>query len=597
MIKRVLTFFMLALLAFSVTVTATPAIGLAQEAECADTYTVQADDWLSKIADRFLGNVLAYPAVVDATNEAAAADDSFAAILDANLIEVGQKLCIPAAEAAQASLSEVGGEVTVDPPQAGGTLRVAFQNEWAGLDPHTVSSYSSYQILNNVLEPLTAYDDNLNLVPWLAESWEQSEDGLTWTFKLREGVMFHNGREMTAEDVKWSFDRLIDPETGAGNAANVGPAGTVIEVIDDYTVSITHPEPVGILPQTLAFNRASGIIAKESLNDQGVIAQPIGTGPFMISEVEGTTRIKLDKHADYWQAGLPYLDAIEITPIPDDTVREAALLGGEIDWVLAIAPQNFEKLDADPNVVVSTVPQLSYDYIGLNMLRQPFDDVRVRQAIALALDREQIAEAGYFGLAVPVQGPTGPGSPWYFDYAPYDRDVEKAKALLAEAGYADGFEMELMPTVQYGETVRGAQVVQQQLAEIGITASINAPEWSEWLELEGSGQYDAYLCNWNGLIDADQYYYLQHKSDQVFNFTGYNNPEFDQLVTDARSTSDFDTRYALYQDLNQILVDEAPYVYMYNKLEIRAHGDNVKGFVTRPDQANNFWGVWLDQAE
>jgi peptide/nickel transport system substrate-binding protein len=597
MIKRVLTFFMLALLAFSVTVTATPAIGLAQEAECADTYTVQADDWLSKIADRFLGNVLAYPAVVDATNEAAAADDSFAAILDANLIEVGQKLCIPAAEAAQASLSEVGGEVTVDPPQAGGSLRVAFQNEWAGLDPHTVSSYSSYQILNNVLEPLTAYDDNLNLVPWLAESWEQSEDGLTWTFKLREGVMFHNGREMTAEDVKWSFDRLIDPETGAGNAANVGPAGTVIEVIDDYTVSITHPEPVGILPQTLAFNRASGIIAKESLNDQGVIAQPIGTGPFMISEVEGTTRIKLDKHADYWQAGLPYLDAIEITPIPDDTVREAALLGGEIDWVLAIAPQNFEKLDADPNVVVSTVPQLSYDYIGLNMLRQPFDDVRVRQAIALALDREQIAEAGYFGLAVPVQGPTGPGSPWYFDYAPYDRDVEKAKALLAEAGYADGFEMELMPTVQYGETVRGAQVVQQQLAEIGITASINAPEWSEWLELEGSGQYDAYLCNWNGLIDADQYYYLQHKSDQVFNFTGYNNPEFDQLVTDARSTSDFDTRYALYQDLNQILVDEAPYVYMYNKLEIRAHGDNVKGFVTRPDQANNFWGVWLDQAE
>jgi peptide/nickel transport system substrate-binding protein len=292
----------------------------------------------------------------------------------------------------------------------------------------------------------------------------------------------------------------------------------------------------------------------------------------MISEVEGTSRIKLDKHPDYWQAGLPYLDAIEITPIPDDTVREAALLGGEVDWVLSIAPQNFEKLDADPGVVVSTVPQLSYDYIGLNMTRAPFDDVRVRQAIALALDREQIAEAGYFGLAVPVQGPTGPGSPWYFDYAPYDRDVEQAKALLAEAGYADGFEMELMPTVQYGETVRGAQVVQQQLADIGITASINAPEWSEWLELEGSGQYDAYLCNWNGLIDADQYYYLQHKSDQVFNFTGYNNPEFDDLVTDARSTSDFDTRYALYQDLNQILVDEAPYVYMYNKLEIRAHG-------------------------
>jgi len=599
MAKKYLNLFIVALILASLLLTSVPVVGRAQETEgeCADVYTVQADDWLSKVADRFLGNVLAYPAIVDATNAAASVDDSFAAILDANLIDVGQKLCIPPAEVAQASLGETSGQVTVDPPQPGGTLRAAFQNEWAGLDPHTVSSYSSYQILNNVLETLTAYDDNLNLIPWLAESWEQSEDGLTWTFKLREGVMFHNGREMTAEDVKWSFERLIDPETGAGNAANVGPPETVIEVIDDYTVAITHPEPVGILPQTLGFNKASGIIASESLNDQGIITQPIGTGPFKIAEVEGTTRILLQKHEDYWQNGLPYLDAVEITPIPDDTVREAALLGGEVDWVLSIAPQNFEKLEADDSVVVSTVPQLSYDYIGLNLEREPFNDQRVRQAIAYALDREQLAEAGYFGLAVPVQGPTGPGSPWYFEYSPYSRDVEKAKELLAEAGYPEGFQMELLPTVQYGETVRAAQVLQQQLAEVGIETSINAPEWSEWLELEGGGNYDAYICNWNALIDADQYYYLQHKSDQVFNFTGYDNPEFDELVTEARSTSDFDERYQIYQELNQILVDDAPYVYMYNKLEMRAYAPYVKGFVTRPDQANNFWTVWLDQEE
>jgi peptide/nickel transport system substrate-binding protein len=402
---------------------------------------------------------------------------------------------------------------------------------------------------------------------------------------------------MTAADVKWSFDRLLDPETGAGNAANVGPSGTQINVVDDYTVEIVHPEPVGILPQTLAFNKASGIIAQESLNDQGIIVQAIGTGPFKIAAIEGTTKIQLDKNEDYWQAGLPYLDAIEITPIPDDTVRETALRSGEVDWVLAIAPQNYESLDADPNVVVSTVPQLSYDYMGINLTREPFSDVRVRQAIALTLDREQIAEAGYFGLGVPIQGPTGPGSPWYFEYAPYDRDVEQAKQLLAEAGYPDGFEMELLPTVQYGETVRAAQVIQQQLAEIGITATINAPEWSEWLELEGNFKYDAYICNWNGLIDADQYYYLQHKSDQVFNFTGYNNPEFDDLVSEARTTSDFDERYQIYEQLNKTLVDEAPYIYMYNKLEVRAYGPNVKGFVTRPDQANNFWTVWLDQGE
>jgi peptide/nickel transport system substrate-binding protein len=231
----------------------------------------------------------------------------------------------------------------------------------------------------------------------------------------------------------------------------------------------------------------------------------------------------------------------------------------------------------------------------MNLTREPFDDVRVRQAIAYAIDRQELCEAGFFGLCEPVQGPVGPGSPWDFNYEPYGQDLDKARELLADAGYPDGFEMELLPTTQYGETVRAAQVLQQQLAEVGIEASINAPEWSEWLELEGNFQYDAYICNWNGLIDADQYYYLQHRSGQVFNFTGYENEEFNDLVDEGRSISDFDQRYDIYQQADQILVDEAPYIYMYNKQEIRAYAPYVHGFVVRPDQANNFWTVWLDQ--
>jgi peptide/nickel transport system substrate-binding protein len=480
-------------------------------------------------------------------------------------------------------------------PTSGGTLRAAFQNEWAGLDPHTVSSYSSYQILNNVLEGLTFFDDDLNLVPWLAESWEQSEDGLTWTFHLREGVMFSNGREMTAEDVVWSYSRLIDPETGGGNAARVGPPETVIEAIDTYTVAITHPEPFGIFPQSIGFDKSTGIMAPESLEDDGSVIVPIGTGPFQIAEVEGTTRLVLERNANYWQEGLPYLDAIEITPIPDDTVRETALRGGEVDWVLAIAPQSFESLDAEDGITVATAPQLSYDYIGFNLQREPFSDVRVRQAISYALNREDLCSAGFFGLCDTLQEPIGEGSPWNFNYRPYEQDLDRARELLADAGYADGFEMELLPTTEYGETVRAAQVLQQQLAEIGIDASINAPEWSEWLELEGNFRYDAYICNWNGLIDADQYYYLQHRSGQVFNFTGYENPEFDELVDAGRSISDFDERYEIYEQANQILVDDAPYVYMYNKQEIRAYSSDVMGFTVRPDQANNFWTVWLDR--
>ncbi|WP_119070859.1 ABC transporter substrate-binding protein [Aggregatilinea lenta] len=482
-----------------------------------------------------------------------------------------------------------------DDAQSGGTLRAAFQNEWVSLDPHTTSSYSSYQILNNVLDGLTFFDDDLNLVPWLAESWEQSEDGLTWTLHLRQGVMFSNGREMTADDVKWSWDRLIDPATGSGNAARVGPPETVIEVVDPYTVSVTHPEPFGIFPQSIGFDKASGIMAPESVGEDGTVQIPIGTGPFMITEVEGTTRILLEKNPYYWQEGLPYLDAIEISPIPDDTVREVALRGGEVDWVLAIAPQSFDTLQSEEGIVVDTAPQLSYDYIGLNVTREPFDDARVRQAIALSLDRDQLCAVGFFGLCESLQGPIGTGSPWYFDYMPYDQDIDAAKALLADAGYPDGFDMELMPTTQYGETERAATVLQQQLAQIGINATVNSLEWSEWLEKEGNFEYDAYICNWNGLIDADQYYYLQHHTGLYFNFTGYSNPEFDDLVDEGRSLSEFDERYGIYEQANQILVDDAPYVYMYNKLEIRAYRDYVKGFAVRPDQANNFWTVWLDQ--
>lgn len=482
--------------------------------------------------------------------------------------------------------------------ETGGTLRAAFQNDWESLDPQVTSSYSSLQILNNVLETLTTFDDNLEMVPGLAESWEVSEDGLTWTFYLREGVMFSNGDELTADAVVWTYERFLDPEGGfSGSSDNIGPAETVIEAVDDYTVTITHPTPIAISPILLGLNKATGIMHPDSVEEDGTIIAPIGTGPFMISEVDGTSRILLERNPNYWQEGLPYLDAVEITPIPDDTVRETSLLGGEIDWVLAIAPQSYEALVANEEITVETAPQLSYDYIGFNLTREPFDDVRVRQAISYAMDREQICQAAYFGLCEALYGgPIGSGSPWQYDYAPYESspDIEKAMELLAEAGYADGFEMEWLPNSQVGETVRAAQVLQAQMQQIGITSTINAPEWAEWLELEGNFMYDAYICSWNGLKDADQYFYLQHTTGLVFNFTGYSNPEYDELMAEGRSTSDFEERYGIYEQANQILTDDAPYVFMYNKLEIRAFASNVMGFVVRPDQANNFWNVWLE---
>jgi peptide/nickel transport system substrate-binding protein len=317
----------------------------------------------------------------------------------------------------------------------------------------------------------------------------------------------------------------------------------------------------------------------------------------VISEVEGTTRLLLTKNTSYWQAGVPYLDAVEITPIPDDAARELALNGGEVDWIFTIAPQNLETLQADENVVVETAPRLSYDYFGLNLNKAPFDDVRVRQAIAYSLDRQLICDFAFFGLCEPVHGPTASGTPWFFPYAPYDRDIDMARSLLEEAGYADGFDMVINPVIGFEETIRGAQVVQQLLAEAGINVTVEPEEVAVIIEKQGTGEFDALMWSWLGLTDAEDYFYLQHRTGQGFNFTGFSDARFDELVDAGRAVDDFDERYAIYEEANQILVDNAPYIFMYAKSEVKAWAPYVMGYTVRSDSANNFWTVYLANNE
>jgi peptide/nickel transport system substrate-binding protein len=375
----------------------------------------------------------------------------------------------------------------------------------------------------------------------------------------------------------------------------VGGSGTVIEAVDTYTVTFTTESVIASLPASLAANKSTAVMAPESVADDGTVAVPIGTGPFVISEVEGTTRLLLERNDAYWQEGVPYLDAVEITPITDDTARDLALQGNEVDWAFTISPQNYNALVEDPAVVVGTSPRLSYDYFGLNLNREPFDDVRVRQAIAKAIDREQICNFAFFGLCEPIQGPTGSGTPWYFPYSPYDRDVEGARALLEEAGVADGFTLEIMTAIGFDETLRAAQVIEQQLSELNIEVVIDNVEFSVWLEREANGEFDAFMLSWLGLTDVEDYFFLQQRTGQAFNFTGYSNPEFDALVDEGRTVDDFEERYAIYEQANQILVDDAPYIYMYVKQEVKAWSPNVHGFTVRPDSAVNFWTVWLSE--
>jgi peptide/nickel transport system substrate-binding protein len=477
---------------------------------------------------------------------------------------------------------------------SGGTLVAAWAQEPVGLDPHITSAMSSYQVLENVLDTLITLDAEQNLVPSLAHAWTVADDGLSVTFELREGVRFSNGTELTSEHVVTVFERLLDPETGSGNAWRMAGV-TSIDAPDAATVVLTLDAPNPSLLGHLASIKALGIFDPSGVEDGSINTRPIGTGPFMISDFQPGTRVLLERNPYYWEEGLPYLDAIDIRIIGDETVRRSALVTGDIDWAFAVPPQAVEELDARDDVLVDRAAAGAYYYIGVNTAEGPLADERVRQAIAFAINRDNIAAAAEFGNAQVTQDPIPPSSAWHFGYAPYTHDPERARELLAEAGYADGFEMEIMPTSFIEATIRAAQVIQADLASVGIRASIRTLEWAEWLQEQGDGNYDTYVCSWNGLIDPDDFYYAQHRTGEVFNFTGYSNPSVDELLDEARTLPEFDARRPLYEQINRAIVDEAPYIYLYNPLQIHAYAPDVMGFAARADQAVRFVTTWLDR--
>ena len=478
--------------------------------------------------------------------------------------------------------------------ERGGTLNAAWHQNPVGLDPHITSAMSSFQILENILDTLVTLDADQNIVPALAESWEVSDDNLQWTFYLRDDVVFTNGRSMTAEDVVYTYDRMLDPETGSGNAWMLAGVEDV-SALDDYTVQFTLEAPNPALLSKLAMNKAVGIIARESVEDGTINTTPIGTGPFKISDFQPGVRVLLERNEDYWQEGLPYLDAVDIRIITDDTVRRTALITGDVDWVFAVPLQGVDELKGRDDVIVDDVPAGAYYYLGVNLESGPLADGQVRQAIAHAINRQNIAAAAAFGHAEVTQDPIPSSSVWHFGYAPYDYDPERSRTLLAEAGFEDGFEIEIMPTTELEHTIRMAQVIQSDLAAVGIQATIRTLEWAEWLEEQGDGNYDTYVCSWNGLVDPDDFFYAQHRSGEIFNFTGYSNPSVDELLDAGRATADVDERRDIYAEVNRAIVDDAPYIYIYNPLNIQAYRPEVQGYEARADQAIRFLETYLER--
>jgi peptide/nickel transport system substrate-binding protein len=472
----------------------------------------------------------------------------------------------------------------------GQVLVAAIGGEPDQLDPHLTSAYPSFQVLENVYDTLVQPGDPATETePALATDWEVSEDELTWTFELRDDVVWHNGREFTADDVVYSLERIAEEGLNAVRLASVDE----VVAVDDHTVELelSHPTP-NLLEQVGGF-KGMAIVPEEIVEDGSVELEPVGTGPFRFVSYDEGQQIVLEANEDYWGDG-PFIEGVEFRFIPEGTVAMTNLRAGQVDWTDNVPPQDFERMMESDEVVAETAPSGDFWYIAFNFAVEPFDDVDVRRALSFGLSREQVAEAAWFGFADPTQTAIPDANEWHTDYAPFEYDPARAQQLLDDAG-VDDLAVDFMVTNEYEETIQAAQVVASQWNDLGVTTSIRIEDFSGWLDDQAEGNYDALLLGWLGNVDPYDFYHLQHVSDGEFNTHGYENEEVDELLQDAAEETDEDQRQELYDEAVELIVGEVSYLYLYNPEILHAWQPEVSGYEVLESAAIRFENVELDR--
>jgi peptide/nickel transport system substrate-binding protein len=471
---------------------------------------------------------------------------------------------------------------------ASGTLNAAISGEPDQLDPQKTSNYNSFEVLENVFDTLVQPDANLKMTPALATSWTTSTNQLTWTFTLRK-TTWQDGTPFTSGDVVYSYDRIID-----GKLPNAYRFAEVKSVKADgqSKVVITLKQPSPNLLAEIGGFKGVAIVEKKNVESGQIQQHPVGTGPYkVVSWVHGSS-ITLAANPHYW-GGAPKIATIKYTFVSDPTVALQDLQGGEVQWTDNLPPQQVKSLQQSANgITVKSVPSTDYWYMTLNEARKPYNDVRVRQAIADAINRDAIVQAATFGNAAVNETAIPKTSQWYDNYSPYTTNLNKAKSLLAQAG-VKSLTMDMMVTNEYPQTVTAAQAIAAELQPLGITVKIRTLDFGTWLTEEGKGDFDSFILGWLGNIDPDDYYYAQQHTGGSFNFQKFSNPTVDNLLDQARTTTDVAKRLSLYDQAATIIVDQASYIYLYNPDVIQAYSSNLHGYTVRADRAIRFSSAWL----
>jgi len=468
----------------------------------------------------------------------------------------------------------------------GGVLRVGTVSEPTSLDPITTNNVPSSIIFMQVHDALVTYDQDLNIVPMLAESWEVSEDGRTYTFALRDGVRFHDGEPFTAADVVYAFTAGADP---AYQSQWLGRFQQIeaIEALDDLTVRLTLEAPNAAFIDQITYFGIPSSKAHRELGGDGYAIAPVGTGPFKFVSWQRNDKLVLERNDDYWLTR-PNLAGVEFRAIPERSVAAVELEVGGIDVAMSLNADDVTRLESHPDITVGSTPTLSYCYVAMNNQLGPLADVRVRKAIQYALPLDQIVDTIFGGVgAIRAYTSMAPGSLAYDESVVADipgYDPQRALQLLAEAGYPNGFSTTIYtPTDSNRRQL--AELVQAALALVNIKVEVRAVELGTMLPITYAGEAPMWILGWTSGTDPNNYSYeMFHSTPEAwaenattYNTSRYHNPEADELMATARTLTDMEERLPLYrQAIRTIFVDDAAQIAAYHQTFNIAYRNHVQ---------------------
>ncbi len=485
-------------------------------------------------------------------------------------------------------IAPVGVAQAAQQPVYGGTLRAGMEGEPPGLDP-TINPAAIIDrvVYNNLFEGLVKFDRHGKIVPGLAKSWDISKDGKVYTFHLEKGVKFHNGQPFTAADVKYTLDLAKDPENKTKTHKEYYKDIASVDVVDDYTVKIALSAVNSMFFYDLA--RGDSVILPKDMQPE-MKTRPIGTGPFKFKEWVKGDHVTLVKFEQYYRPGVPYLDEAVFKFIENTPARNAALKAGDIDvigWVAS--PETAVEFDKDPRLKVTSGVSTGDVIMSTNNSRKPFNDVRVRRAMAHAIDRRAILDGAMFGYGTPIGSHMSPINPNYVDLTwMYPYDPEKARQLLAEAGYPDGFDAVIKLPSIYPYSVRSGEIITDLFKKVGINLKIELIEWGQWIDrIYRNADYDLTVIGHVEAFDIGIYanpeYYFR-----------YDNPTFQEVIRRARGSADPGEQSRLYAIAQYILASDAVNGFLFEAPSLIAMREEVMGWwKDYPAIAHDVTEVWI----